>query len=189
MRGNFGFRISDFGFAFALLVTFAATSSAQTLADIARQERERQRQVRGRVITITPGVQGAAVSTGVATAAGTAGVSAPPAAATAGQKPTGPVDNQGRDEKYWRTQFQKARDDLKRAEAKVQILDLKIKDMNTQLLQNSVIYNREYRIGPEIAAAQQELEAARKEVEVAKQRIPQLEDDLRRAGGLPGWAR
>jgi hypothetical protein len=193
MKRKFGFGISDFGFVYMLLVTFAATASAQTLADTARKERERQKQVRS-TITRTSDMRGVVVTTGAGTAAATMGVSAVTGAGTgstttAAQKPTGPVDNLGRDETYWRGVFQSARDDVKRAEERVQVLDLRIKDMTTQLLQNSIIYNREYRIGPEVAAAQQDLDGARKDAEAARQRILALEDELRRAGGLPGWAR
>jgi hypothetical protein len=193
-KREFGIRISDVGFLCVLLFMFAETASAQSLADAARKERERQQQVRG-TVTITSGVDpvtGLAAATAAGTARTTAGVTAVIAAGTSGttaQKATGPVDNQGRGETYWRDVFQKARDDVRRAEERVQVLDLKIKDMNTQLLQNSLIYNREYRIGAEITTAQQELETARKEADAARQRLLSLEDDLRRAGGLPGWAR
>ena len=179
-----------FAFAFAFFIAFLLDCSAQTLADIARQERERQRQVRSSTRTVVSGVAGATSIASSGTAAATSAVvTAPAAASSTAQAPKGPLDSQGRDEKYWRGEFQKARDELKRAEANVQILDLRIKELNTQILQNSGIYNRENRLGPEVAAAQQQLEAARKQVEAAKQRILDLEDALRRAGGLPGWAR
>jgi methylphosphotriester-DNA--protein-cysteine methyltransferase len=101
----------------------------------------------------------------------------------------GPFDNKGRDEKYWRTEFQKARDALKKAEDSAQLLDLKIKELNTQLLRQSDMYNREYRLGPEIAATQQQLDDAHKQVEEANKRISDLQDELRRSGGPAGWAR
>ena len=168
--------------AMALLV--AADASAQTLADVARKERERQKQAKSVVSVVSP-PQGAPAKT----AAGT-GATAPAAAAPAVSGiPAGPTDNKGRDEKYWRSQFQNAREDLKRAEDKVTVLDLKLKDLNTQLLQRSDIYNREMVIGAEIAKTQDELAQARKDAGAAKQKIAGLEEELRRSGGLPGWAR
>ena len=101
----------------------------------------------------------------------------------------GPTDNKGRDEKYWRAEFQKARNDAKAAEDKVQVLDLKIKDLNTQLLRQRNVYNRENRLGPEIADTQKQLDEARKQADEAKKKITDLEDELRRSGGPPGWAR
>ena len=164
-----------------LLAAFALDCSAQTLADVARQERERQQRLHSTVV-VTNG-------TTITTTASTSSTVAAPATPPAGEKPTGPVGNKGRDEKYWRTQFQKARADMKASEDKAQLLDLKIKDLNTQLLRQSDVYNRENRLGPEITEAQKQLDAALKEVDQAKKKITDLDDDLRRSGGPPGWAR
>ena len=71
----------------------------------------------------------------------------------------------------------------------IQFLDLKIKQLNTDMLQYSSFYNREYRLGPDIAATQKELEDARKESELANKKIIDLEDELRKSGGPAGWAR
>jgi chromosome segregation ATPase len=165
-----------------LFSVIAATSFAQSLADVARKERARQRDSQSKVVV---------TANTTTTAAPAAPKLEAPSADTAasGAKPAGPTDNKGRDEKYWRTAFQQARDDAKRAEQRVQLLDLKIKDLNTQMLQLSSFYNREYRMGPELTAAQNELEAAKKDVEQANKKVSDLEDELRRSGGLAGWAR
>jgi hypothetical protein len=167
-----------------LLAAFALDCSAQTLADVARRERERQQRVHSAVV-IANGV----TTTTAASTSSTAAAPSTAAASPAEAKPTGPTDNKGHDEKYWRTQFQKARADLKAAEDKAQLLDLKIKDLNTQLLRQSDIYNRENRLGPEITDAQKQLDEARKQVDLAKKKITDLEDELRRSGGPAGWSR
>jgi len=166
--------------AWLLAIVFAVDCSAQTLADVARRERERQKRLHSQVIV----VNGATTTT--ASTSSTSAAPAPPAEAA---KPTGPTDNKGHDEKYWRAQFQKARDDVKRAEERVQILDLRVKDLNSKLLSRRDIYNRENQLRPEITAAQKELEEARAQAEQAKRKITDLEDELRRAGGPPGWSR
>jgi hypothetical protein len=167
------------------LFLFALDCSAQTLADLARQERARQKRLHSAVVVVN-GATTATTPLPLATAK-------PAPATTPSQgnavKPTGPVDNNGHDEKYWRTQFDNARAALKKAQDNVQILDLKIKELNTQLLRQSDMYNREYRLGPEIAGTQKQLDDANKQVDDAKKKIADLEDELRRAGGLPGWAR
>lgn len=160
-----------------LLLAFALDCSAQTLADAARQERQRQKRLHSPVVVARGTPTTTAASTG-----STAAVVAPAA-------PAGPTDNKGRDEKYWRAQFQKARDDVKKADERVQLLDLKVKELNTQILRQSDVYNREYRLGPEIADAQKQLDESRKAADQAKKKISDLEDELRRSGGLPGWAR
>src|SRR5205809_6920731 len=162
---------------FFFLRAFALDCSAQTLADVARQERERKKRLHTPVVV--------ASGTPTTTAASTAST----AAVVAPAGPAGPTDNKGRDEKYWRAQFQKARDDFKKAEERVQLLDLKVKELNTQILRQSDVYNREYRLGPEIADAQKQLDESRKAADQAKKKITDLEDELRRSGGLPGWAR
>ena len=164
---------------FLMLGLFAADCLAQSVADIARQERERQRSAKSRVVATSYGTTGS-LSTDTKPA---------PAASTATEKPSGPTANNGKDEKFWRTAFQNARDNAKRAAARVEILDLKVKQLNTDMLQYSSFYNREYRLGPEIAATQKELEDARKESELANKKIIDLEDELRKSGGPAGWAR
>jgi hypothetical protein len=165
-----------------LLFVFSLDCSAQSIADAARTERERQKAMHS-VITVT----GVAATVASGTAATQTAPGAAPAASI-GTAP-GPTDNKGRDEKYWRSAFQKARDDIKHSDEKIQLLDLKIKDLNTQLLRQSDLYNRENRLGPQITETQKQLDDARKEAEQARQNVTDLEDDLRKSGGLPGWSR
>jgi hypothetical protein len=168
---------------FILIIPMVAQDClAQSIAEAARQERERQKAAQSKVV-ITSNVKISSAPPSVSTSA--AAQTASPALA----KPVEITDNKGRNEKYWRSAFQQARDELKRAEGRVQLLDLRLKDLNTQLLLHTEIYNREYRLGPEITAAQKELDEARKEVEEAGKKIAGLEEELRRSGGLPGWAR
>jgi predicted RNase H-like nuclease (RuvC/YqgF family) len=171
------------------LFLFALDCSAQTLADAARRERERQKSVHSNVVIVNGATTTTAASTSTTTASTAAAPGAPATKALDTAKPAGPVDNKGHDEKYWRTQFEKARDAVKKAENNVQLLDLKIKDLNTQLLRQSDMYNREYRLGPEIAGTQKQLDDAHKQVDDAKKKVADLEDELRRSGGPAGWAR
>jgi hypothetical protein len=158
-----------------VLLSFAASGFAQSIADAARRERDRQRQAKSTVTVLGSGSR-------------TAMTSSEPASGAA-VKPVVPTDNQGRDEKYWRAAFQQARDELRRAEEKAAVLDLRLKELNTQMLRQSDVYNREYRLGPEIVSTQKQLEAERQTVEQAKKKLSDLEQDLRKSGGLPGWAR
>jgi hypothetical protein len=175
-------------FVVLLLFTFAVQSSAQSLADIARRERARQKQT---------GTQNKGTYTN-ATAAGAAAPSQPTATAAAlekpaekevAAKPTGPTDNKGRDEKYWRDAFKKAREGVRQADDKVQLQEARLKDYNTQLLRQNDIYNKENILGPIITQTQKDLEAAKADAEQARNNVTKLEDELRASGGLPGWAR
>ena len=162
------------------LCTFPALVSAQSLADAARKERERQKAVQKEVKNpVTFKEQGAAV-TSTATTSSTA---------VEANKPLELKDNKGNDEKYWRKLFDKARTDLKQAEDQVQLLNNKANNLTTAILTRSDIYNRENVLGAEATKNQKELDDAQKKVDEAKQKIADLEEDLRKAGGPAGWAR
>ena len=158
--------------------------SAQSVADAARKERQRQKQVQSTLIYSNAGADKKAVVPAPPAPVPAASTPAPakPAAPSA---PAAPVH----DEKYWRETFQKARENTKRADDKVRVLELKINQLNMELLNRTDIYNREYRVGPEIGKTQAELDAARKEAAQTNQKIADLEEELRRSGNPPGWAR
>jgi hypothetical protein len=95
-----------------------------------------------------------------------------------------PVKN----EAYWRAKFAGAREGLKKAE-----LDLSV--MQRELAKLQV----EYYPDPQKALAQQysrsdiikkqaDIDAKRAEIEQRKQAISDMQDELRRSGGDPGWA-
>jgi hypothetical protein len=172
----------------ALFFALAANSFSQSVVDTAKKERARQQAANSKVVVTSN------TRTANSIESGSTANASPNASATSTQTkpaapPAGIVDKNGHDEKFWRAAFQKARDDAQRTAARVELLDLKIKQLNTQLLQDSTIYNRENVIGAELTTAQKDLEQARKEAELAKKKISDLEDELRRAGGPAGWAR
>jgi hypothetical protein len=100
-----------------------------------------------------------------------------------------PEDNDPKSEAYWRKKFKKARANLERSEKELEVLQ---RDLNKNEVQ--------YYPDPQKALVQQytrqdinndraKLEAKKQEVEANKKQISDLEDDLRKAGGDPGWAR
>lgn len=154
--------------------------AAQSLADVARQERERLKNSKPTVVITTEQIK--------SEPAGAPAAREIPPSITGG--PAIPTKFQDvRDEKYWRKAFSDARDELKRAEDQIKVIELKVNDLNSQLLNRSDIYGREQKLLPEIAKAQVELDKARQEVDKSRRKIVDLENELRRSGGLPGWAR
>jgi hypothetical protein len=170
------------------VMTLACNASAQSIADLARQERDRKGAVANK--TYTNADVGQASVTGI-TAVTTAGTSSAVTTATgsATAKSSGATDNKGRDEKYWREQFATAREELKGAEDQIRILEAKVGMSNLQMLGQSDLYNREGRLQAEIAATNTQIAAARQEAAKARQKIAALEEDLRRSGAPAGWAR
>jgi hypothetical protein len=176
-----------------LLVTFsmswiAGLAHGQTLADMARRERARKQPIHTGEVYTNESVKAAPGLAATAAIEPIKEQQAKPDAAKDDAKPKGPTDNKGRDEKYWREAFDKARQALKRSEDKLRLLDLKMTDLSSQLLRESV-YTREMELRAEIAQTTKDQVAARAEVAVSQQKIRDLEDELRRSGGLPGWAR
>ena len=163
--------------------TIAVDLHAQTIADLARQERARKQNLESKAVFNADTVK---LPTPEAVAVP---VAPPTTAEPAAALPTGPTDRTGRDEKTWRAMFDTARTELARTEGRVQVLEAELGQLQRDLLSRADIYNREGQIGQAIAQKNAELEAARTELEQRRQRITDLEDELRRSGGLPGWAR
>jgi len=92
-------------------------------------------------------------------------------------KSTGPTDLQGHDENYWRPKFDAARLAVKRAEDNLKLLDLRVNQTSLKMRGLSGII------------ALQNRDIARKDLADAQQKLADLEDQLRRSGGLPGWSR
>jgi hypothetical protein len=188
------------------VMALACSASAQSIADLARQERDRKKAVANKTytnadigpasgtvpigvpevtsVTGVPTVTAAGTSAATTTAAGT--VTATGAAAV---KPTGPTDRKGHDEKYWREQFATAREELKSAEDQIRILESKTGIARNQMLGQSDLYNADGRFQAEIVETNKQIEANRQNANKARQKIAALEEELRRSGGPAGWAR
>lgn len=175
--------------AILLLCGFGASAFSQSsIADLARRERERKKALESKAV-LTNSSQTAPNSS----ESGSLSVTAPSttAAQKAPAKPAtaaGPVDSNGHDEKFWRPLFDKARQDLKRAQDKLTLLDLRMNNLQAELYRESV-YNREMDLRRQMSQTEIEQTVAREEVDSRQRRISELEDELRRSGGLPGWAR
>jgi hypothetical protein len=184
--------------AITVISCVGATANAQSVADLARQERLRKKELESKAVLTNsskPPVAPAAVVPPAAASSEAAKPAATNAPVAEAQKepakaaaPTGPVDNKGRDEKYWRTTFDQARQELKRAQDKVTLLDLKMNDLQGELYREGV-YAHEQEIRKQIDDTQKAKAAANEEVDAAQRKISDLEDELRRSGGQPGWAR
>jgi hypothetical protein len=173
-----------------LILIFNTMAFAQgvSLGDAARQERARQKSSTGN-LKVTNETLG--------TAEGPPSVSEPAkndtdAAKAATPKPEDIADDSGdapHDEASWRAAFSHARDAVKRAEDRVQIVQVELNKLNLDLLTRSDIFNREGQLAPLIDAKNEELANAEKDLAAAKEKVSQLETDLRKSGSPSGWAR
>jgi chromosome segregation ATPase len=101
----------------------------------------------------------------------------------------GSASNDPKSEAFWRKRFQTLRDKLDQSEKELDILQ---RELNKDQLQ---YYN-----DPQKALMQQydrkdinektsKIDARKKEIEDLKKKLSDMEDELRKAGGDPGWAR
>ncbi len=78
---------------------------------------------------------------------------------------------------------------MKRAEDRAQIVQLELNKLNLDLLTRSDVFNREMQLNPLIDAKNKELAESEKSLDAAREKVSQLENDLRRSGSPSGWSR
>lgn len=99
------------------------------------------------------------------------------------EKPKEPV----RDEKWWRERFEKARAEVRRAENQVAVAELEFNAANREFLTTS--FDPDGRGPAAISASQKKMNDAKQRLDDARNKLVQLEEELRRAGAPAGWAR
>jgi chromosome segregation ATPase len=178
----------------ALLVLglFCLESGAQSLPDVARRERERQRDISvGRVFTNEN------VATGGAISAAETPTEIDSETSPNATSPTENVDDseesvegeEERTEDSWHQMFAEARDELAHSQQRFQLTQQEIVGLNQRLLTESSLYDRENQLEPEILATQNELAGTEARIKAANQAIADLQQKLRRSGAPPGWGR
>ena len=186
------------------VVTVAIFSSvwanAQTIADIARQERAK-RQAGQKSVVITNETLGIKPSDGTevkqdtepkaeGTPAATASPAAPGAAVSApapAPAQAQPAQTEARDEKWWRAKYEEARTEVRRAENQAAVAQLELNSANRDFLTRS--YDPDGRGPAAVAAATKRLAETNAAVAAARAKVAGLDEELRRAGAPAGWAR
>jgi hypothetical protein len=183
----------------ALVIATAATAaSAQPLADVAKQEKERRQTLaekpeKAKVYTndnlgsarrLTTGTSMPAAPASTSTAGGGQPAAQP---GSTPQTPEAPADS-ARDEQYWRKRITAARDALKRTELMAAALQNRVDGLWADFTsrddpaQRAVVEQQRQ----EAMAEQQRVNA---EVDRLKKEIPDIEEEARRARVPPGWLR
>jgi len=122
---------------------------------------------------------------------GTAAVTTTPAA-TASTNPAGTAsaaDNDAKTEAAWRQRFKNQRDKIARAEKELDVLQREAEKSQIQYYPDPQKAMNEQYTRKEINEKRNKIEAKRQEIAQLKQGLSDLEDDLRKAGGDPGWSR
>jgi len=195
----------------ALCVLAATSASAQSLADVARQEGERRQTAKvadksysNKDLKPTRSIDATdSKSTADAggSAAGSAADSAPADATDAAKNDAAASDAEPdskeskadgkaepKDEKYWSKRIADLRDRLERDQTFLQALQSRVDSLTTDFVNRDDPAQRG-QIANDRQKVLAELERLRKAVEVDKRAIPELEDEARRSGAPAGWLR
>jgi hypothetical protein len=173
--------------ALVVLATVAGPAGAQSLADVARKEETRRKDVKkpSRVIT-NKDLKASDNVAPPAPAEGKAAPSADNAEKTDDGQPK--AEAQPSDEQVWRQKMADARTALERSESYLDALQSKINGLWAEFTARDNYIERE-RIEADRKKALAEFDRVKAEVEDHKKAIADLEEQARRANVPPGWLR
>ena len=99
------------------------------------------------------------------------------------------AENDPKSEAYWRKRFQKLHDKLAQAEKELDILQRELDKNQVQYYSDPQKALMQQHDRSDVNEGTAKIDAKKKEIDSLKQQLSDLEDQLRKAGGDPGWAR
>ena len=160
-----------------------ALAQGPSLAEIARKEQERRKTQKppGKTYTNKDLPE---------SAQGKTAPPAPPAAAEAKpptDKPAAGQENE-KDETWWRTRINQAREELRRNEVFAEALQTRINSLSADFVNRDDPAQRAL-VADDRNKALAELARVKSEIERGKKQIEDIEEEARKAGVPPGWLR
>jgi hypothetical protein len=178
------------------LIAFVSASYAQSLDDLARQEKERREEVKSnRVITdedVAKYTKESRTTTAPAEPPQSPAQPEQQEGAQANNRETGeeeadePTDFEGRPESFWRKTMAEARQRVKDLTNEANVLVLKIADLQNKFYSMDDGFKRED-IQREVQKSYYEQDLNKQNLEKAKAAVQDLENEARKSGALPGW--
>ncbi len=174
-----------------------AAQAPPSIAEMARQEQARRKALKGTSKVYTdkdvkraaPAPGGAAPASSTPAAPTPSTPSTPPPAATPdAQAPPAQAEESGKDETWWKSRMNQARENLRRNEAFAEALQSRVNGLTGDFASRDDPYQRA-KIGEDRQKAIAELDRVKAEIEQAKKQIVDIEEEARRAGVPPGWIR
>lgn len=98
-------------------------------------------------------------------------------------------DKEKNPEGYWRKRFQKAHNNLSKAEMELDVFQRELDKNQVQYYSDPQKALMQQHDRSDINDKTAKIAAKQKEIDSLKQQISDMEDELRKAGGDPGWAR
>jgi hypothetical protein len=173
--------------AFAALPVLAQQDqTADPVADAARKARAQQKNAPPpKKVYTNDDIPSAPQPAPAANTSGDASSTAP-----ADTSAAGPDDERTKNpEAYWRKRFQKAHDNLAKAEKELDVLQRELDKNQVQYYTDPQKALMQQHDRSDINDNQAKIDAKKKEVDSLRQQLSDLEDELHKAGGDSGWAR
>jgi hypothetical protein len=181
----------------AFLIAFVSASYAQqSLADLAKQEKERREEVKNnRVITsdeVAKYKSESQASTAIPEQPAGAAQSEKHGSEAANKSGTNnpganePTDFEGRPESYWRKTMAEARQKVKELTNAADVLVLKIAELKNKFYRTDDGFRRED-VQREVQKSYYEQDLNKQNLDKAKAELQDLENEARKSGALPGW--
>ncbi len=95
---------------------------------------------------------------------------------------------QQKDEAYWRARFAKARAKLKKDQDELEVLQRELGQLQVEYYPDPMKALQQQYSQADINKHRAKIDAKQKDIQQDQQAISDLEDELRRAGGDPGWS-
>jgi len=159
--------------------TTAPAAPVDPLAAAARKAREQQSQIKKPAKVFT--------NDNLPTAGGISTVGVTNTAAAAEDSTAAAPAAQG--EKYWRDKFASLNKKLEQDESELDVMQRELGVLNLQNYSDPVQAMQQGYSRSDIDKKTADIDAKQKEIDADKQAISDAEDDLRKSGGDPGWAR
>ena len=168
-----------------------AASQEPSVAEAARKAREQKKNApkSAKVVTNDDLRAGGTISILGASSSPAPSEESPAKPALAGDKAAKPKEKEDKDEAYWRKRFAEARARLRDAEKELDLLQRELNLNQQQYYSDPNKALREQYTRKDINEQTRKIEEKKKEVAQLKQDLADLENELRSAGGDPGWSR
>jgi len=179
-----------------IIFVIAATGNAQSLAELAKKEKQRRAKAQASATVITnkdtSKYKGGALTTSTGSSRGSGSRSQKAAGASTetveGSGRVEPMDYFGRPESFWRQTFSDARQRLQSLENESNVLNLRIAELQNKFYSEDNGFKQQD-IQRQIQKTIYEQDMNVDNLSKAKYSLQELEIEARKSGALPGWLR
>jgi hypothetical protein len=165
--------------------TTPSSSQTDSLADAARKARERKKDSKPEKVFTNENIP----TTGGISTVGSAPPAAEPGAAADTGTTSAKGSGSGGNEKAWRDKFAQLRTKLAQDKSDVDVMQRELGVLDVQYYNDPVKAMQQGLTRDDINKKTADIEAKKQAIVADQQAIDDAEDDLRKAGGDPGWSR